>query len=106
MSTALLAFALLIGLGVMSFLIALGLASLGLVLSWIFPLTPFQGTLVHLVLLVLGPDFCRGDLPRRAHQRYLLDRIGRGGRDFKRAGGFAAAQSQQIRLSRIPPHAP
>jgi hypothetical protein len=57
MSTALLAFALLIGLGVMCFLIALGLASLGLVLSWILPLTPFQGALLHLVLLSLALIF-------------------------------------------------
>jgi hypothetical protein len=57
MSTALLAFALLIGLGVVSFVIALGLASLGLVLSWIFPLTPFQGALLHLVLLSLALIF-------------------------------------------------
>jgi hypothetical protein len=57
MSTALLAFALLIGLGVVSFVIALGLAGLGLVLSWIFPLTPFQGALLHLVLLSLALIF-------------------------------------------------
>jgi hypothetical protein len=57
MSTALLAFALLIGLGVVSFVIALGLASLGVILSWIFPLTPFQGTLLQLVLLSLALIF-------------------------------------------------
>ena len=57
MSTALLAFALLIGLGVVCFVIALGLAGLGLVLSWIFPLTPFQGTLLHLVLMSLALIF-------------------------------------------------
>jgi SEC-C motif len=50
MSTALLALALLVGLGIVSFLIAVGLSGLGVLLSWIFPLTPFQGTLLHLVL--------------------------------------------------------
>ena len=57
MSTALLALGLCIGLGVVSFLIAVGLTSLGLVLSWIFPLTPFQGTLLHLVLFSLALIF-------------------------------------------------
>jgi SEC-C motif len=55
MSTALLA--LLVGLGVVAFLISLGLAGLGVLLSWIFPLTPFQGTLLHLVLFALALAF-------------------------------------------------
>jgi hypothetical protein len=57
MSTALLALALVAGLGIVSFLIALGLAGLGMILSWIFPLTPFQGTLLHLVLFSLAVVF-------------------------------------------------
>jgi hypothetical protein len=57
MSTALLALALLAGLGIVSFLIAVGLAGLGMMLSWIFPLTPFQGTLLHLVLFSLAVVF-------------------------------------------------
>jgi SEC-C motif len=57
MSTALLALALVAGLGIISFLIALGLAGLGMMLSWIFPLTPFQGTLLHLVLFSLAVVF-------------------------------------------------
>ena len=57
MSTALLALALVAGLGIISFLIALGLAGLGMLLSWIFPLTPFQGTLLHLVLFSLAVVF-------------------------------------------------
>ena len=54
MSTALLGLALLIGLGVAAFLIALGLTGLGVLLSWVFPLTPFQGALIHLVLFGLA----------------------------------------------------
>ena len=42
MSTVLLALALLMGLGLISFLISVGLSGLGVILSWIFPLTPFQ----------------------------------------------------------------
>jgi hypothetical protein len=57
MSTALLALALLIGVGIIAFLISLGLTALGVLLSWIFPLTPFQGTLVHLVLFALAVAF-------------------------------------------------
>ena len=57
MSTALLALALLVGLGVVAFLIYLGLTGLGVLLSWIFPLTPFQGTLLHLVLFALALAF-------------------------------------------------
>jgi len=54
MSTALLGLALLVGLGIVAFLIALGLTGLGVLLSWVFPLTPFQGTLIHLVLFALA----------------------------------------------------
>jgi hypothetical protein len=54
MSTVFLALALLMGLGVVTFAIALGLAGLGVVVSWLFPLTPFQGTLLHLVLFALA----------------------------------------------------
>jgi SEC-C motif len=57
MSTALLALALLTGLGIISFLIAMGLSGLGVILSWIFPLTPFQGTLLHLALFSLAMVF-------------------------------------------------
>jgi|RhiMethySRZTD1v2_1073278.scaffolds.fasta_scaffold362176_2 SEC-C motif-containing protein len=57
MSTALLALALLIGVGIIAFLISLGLTGLGVLLSWIFPLTPFQGTLVHLVIFSLALAF-------------------------------------------------
>ena len=57
MSTALLALALLTGLGIISFLIAMGLSGLGVILSWIFPLTPFQGTLLHLALFSLAIVF-------------------------------------------------
>lgn len=57
MSTALLALALLTGLGIIAFLISLGLTGLGVLLSWIFPLTPFQGTLMHLVLFSLALAF-------------------------------------------------
>ena len=57
MSTALLALALFVGLGIIAFLIALGLTGLGVLLSWIFPLTPFQGTLVHLGLFALALTF-------------------------------------------------
>jgi hypothetical protein len=57
MSTALLALALLVGLGMVSFLIAVGLSGLGMLLSWIFPLTPFQGTLLHLVLFSVAIVF-------------------------------------------------
>ena len=54
MSTAILALALLTGLGIIAFLISLGLTCLGVLLSLIFPITPFQGTLVHLVLFTLA----------------------------------------------------
>jgi hypothetical protein len=57
MSTVLLALALLTGLGMISFLIAVGLSGLGVILSWIFPLTPFQGTLLHLALFSLALVF-------------------------------------------------
>jgi SEC-C motif len=57
MSTVLLALALLMGLGLISFLISVGLSGLGAILSWIFPLTPFQGTLLHLVLFSLATIF-------------------------------------------------
>jgi hypothetical protein len=57
MSTALLALALLLGVGIIAFLISLGLTALGVLLSWILPLTPFQGTLVHLVLFSLAIAF-------------------------------------------------
>src|SRR5215475_11829209 len=57
MSTVLLALALVAGLGIVSFLIALGLAGLGVMLSWIFPLTPFQATLLHLALFSLAVVF-------------------------------------------------
>ena len=57
MSTVLLAIALLVGLGLVAFLIALGLTGLGVLLSWIFPLTPFQGTVLHLVLFALAIAF-------------------------------------------------
>jgi hypothetical protein len=57
MSTALLALALLVGLGIVAFLISLGLTGLGVLLSWIFPLTPFQGTLLPLVLFSLAIVF-------------------------------------------------
>jgi hypothetical protein len=57
MSTVLLALALLIGLGLISFLISFGLSGLGMILSWIFPLTPFQATLLHLVLFSLAIVF-------------------------------------------------
>jgi len=57
MSTALLALTLLIGVGIVAFLISLGLTGLGVLLSCIFPLTPFQGTLVHLVIFSLALAF-------------------------------------------------
>ena len=57
MSTALLALALLVGLGIVTFLVSLGLTALGILLSWISPLTPFQGTLLHLVLFALALAF-------------------------------------------------
>jgi SEC-C motif len=57
MSTALLAFALLVGLGIISFLISVGLSCLGVLLSWIVPLTPFQATLLHLILFSLAMLF-------------------------------------------------
>jgi hypothetical protein len=57
MSTVLLALALLIGLGLISFLISVGLAGLGVLLSWIVPLTPFQGTLLNLILFSLAIVF-------------------------------------------------
>jgi SEC-C motif len=62
MSTALLALALLVGLGIIAFLISLGLTGLGVLLSWIFPLTPYQGTLVQLVLFSLAIAFIGGTL--------------------------------------------
>jgi SEC-C motif-containing protein len=57
MSTALLVLALLMGIGIIAFIISLGLTGLGVLLSWIFPLTPFQGTLVHLALFSLTIAF-------------------------------------------------
>jgi hypothetical protein len=57
MSTALLVLALLVGLGIMTFLISLGLTGLGVLLSWILPLTPFQGTVLHLALFSLAIAF-------------------------------------------------
>ncbi len=57
MSTALLALALLVGLGLVSFLICLGLTGLGVLLSWIFPITPFQGALLHLALFSVALVF-------------------------------------------------
>jgi hypothetical protein len=54
MSTALLTLGLLVGLGIAIFLIGLGLTGLGVLLAWIFPLTPFQGTILHLVLFSLA----------------------------------------------------
>jgi hypothetical protein len=57
MSTVLLALALVMGLGIISFLISVGLSGLGVILSWIFPLTPFQGTLLNLVLFSLAIVF-------------------------------------------------
>jgi hypothetical protein len=57
MSTVLLVLALLIGLGLISFLISVGLSGLGVLLSWIFPLTPFQGTLLHLAIFSLAVVF-------------------------------------------------
>ena len=57
MSTVLLALALLVGLGLISFLISVGLSSLGVMLSWIVPLTPFEGTLLHLVVFSLAMVF-------------------------------------------------
>jgi SEC-C motif len=57
MSTALLALALLVGLGIVSFLISLGLTGLGVLLSWIFPITPFQGTLLHLGIFLVAIVF-------------------------------------------------
>jgi SEC-C motif len=57
MSTALLALVLLAGLGILSFLIAVGLAGLGVILSWLFPLTPFQGALLNLVVFSLAIVF-------------------------------------------------
>jgi hypothetical protein len=62
MSTALLALALLVGLGVIVFLISLGLTGLGVLLSWIFPLTPFQGVVLHLVLFALAIAFIGASL--------------------------------------------
>lgn len=57
MSTVLLVLALVTGVGITAFLMALGLTGLGVLLSWIFPLTPFQGTLVHLILFSLAMAF-------------------------------------------------
>jgi hypothetical protein len=57
MSTVLLALALLMGLGLISFLISVGLSGLGVILSWIFPITPFQGTLLQLALFSLAIVF-------------------------------------------------
>ena len=57
MSTVLLVLALLMGLGLISFLISIGLSALGEILSWIFPITPFQGTLLQLALFSLATVF-------------------------------------------------
>jgi hypothetical protein len=57
MSTALLALGLLISLGIITFALSLGLTGLGVLLSWILPLSPFQGTVIHLVLFVLAIFF-------------------------------------------------
>jgi hypothetical protein len=57
MFTVLLALALIVGLGLISFLLAAGLAGLGLLLSWIFPLTLFEATLLNLVLFSLAVVF-------------------------------------------------
>src|SRR5262245_35146362 len=57
MSTLLLSLALVLGLGALSFVLSLGLAGLGVILSWIFPLTPFQGTFLHLILFSLALVF-------------------------------------------------
>jgi hypothetical protein len=57
MFTVLLALALVTGLGIISFVIVVGLSGLGMILSWIFPMTPFQGTLLHLVLFSLAVVF-------------------------------------------------
>lgn len=54
MSTALLALALMVGLGIVTFALSLGLTGLGVVLSWFFPLTPFQGVVIHLTLFALA----------------------------------------------------
>lgn len=54
MSTAFLALGLLIGLGVATLALSLGLAGLGVLLSWVFPLTPFQGAIIHVVLFALA----------------------------------------------------
>lgn len=54
MSTALLALALMVGLGIVTFALSLGLTGLGVVLSWLFPLTPFQGAVIHLTLFALA----------------------------------------------------
>jgi hypothetical protein len=57
MSTVFLALGLLISLGIITFALSLGLTGLGVLLSWILPLSPFQGTLVHLALFVLAIFF-------------------------------------------------
>lgn len=54
MTTALLALGLFVGLGVVVFVISLGLTGLGLLLSRFFPITPFEGALIHLVLFSLA----------------------------------------------------
>lgn len=54
MSTALLALALMVGLGIITFALSLGLTGLGVLLSWIFPVTPFQGSVIHLTLFTLA----------------------------------------------------
>jgi len=54
MTTALLALGLFFGLGVVVFVISLGLTGLGLLLSRVFPITPFEGTLIQLVLFSLA----------------------------------------------------
>jgi membrane protein implicated in regulation of membrane protease activity len=77
MSTVLLALALIVGLGLISFLISVGLAGLGVLLSWIFPFTPFQGTLLNLVLFSLALAFMGGSLLFERLKRYLLDFCGR-----------------------------
>ena len=54
MSTAFLALGLFFGLGIVVFLISLGLTGLGTLVSRVFPITPFEGALIHLVLFSLA----------------------------------------------------
>jgi hypothetical protein len=54
MSTVFLALALMVGLGIVTFALSLGLTGLGVLLSWFFPLTPFQGAVIHLILFALA----------------------------------------------------